>query len=89
MSESSGWFTHENPQGYPLGVFVCFFTHGVNCPRFPCMDVGAWLAREAEQDQTDGLPRTVTDPTALRLLALGMTQARKPEQAPVVPQVPR
>ena len=49
------------------------------------MDVGTWLAREAEQDQVDGLPPTLTDPVALRLLALGMTQARKAEQAPVSP----
>ena len=44
-----------------------------------------WLAREAETDQADGLPPTVTDPTALRLLALGISQARKAEQAPVLP----
>ena len=50
------------------------------------MDIAGWLAREAEQDQAQGLPPTVTDPTALRLLALGMTQARAAEQAPVVPQ---
>ena len=50
------------------------------------MELGTWLAREAAQDQADGLPATLVDPVALRLLALGITQAR---QAPVVPQVAR
>ena len=86
QSESSGhWFTHENPWAYGLGVFLCFFTGGLSRSRFPCMDVAAWLAREADQDHADGLPPTVSDPTALRLLALGLTQARAAEQAPVCP----
>lgn len=50
------------------------------------MDLSAWLAREAEQDQADGLPPTLVDQTALRLLALGVTQARAGKQAPVLPQ---
>jgi hypothetical protein len=50
------------------------------------VDLSAWLAREAEQDQADGFPPTVTDPVALRLLALGLTQARAAKQAPVMPQ---
>jgi hypothetical protein len=53
------------------------------------VDLSAWLAREAEQDQADGFPATVTDPVALRLLALGLTQARAGKQAPTLPQVPR
>lgn len=86
QSESSGhWFTHENPWANHPGVFLCFFTHGLPWSTFPAMGLQEWLAREAEQDQADGLPPTVTDPTALRLLALGMTQARKDRQAPVCP----
>lgn len=50
------------------------------------MDLSAWLAREAEQDQADGLPPTLVDQTALRLLALGVTQARAGKQAPTLPQ---
>ena len=49
------------------------------------MDIAGWLAREAEQDRADGFGPTVTDPTALRLLALGMTAARAQKQAPVCP----
>ena len=60
-----------------------------NRATFPGMELGTWLAREAEQDQADGLPATVTDPTALRLLALGVTQARKTKLAPVVPSTGR
>jgi len=52
----------------------------------PGVDLSGWLAREAEQDQADGLPPTLVDQTALRLLALGLTQARAGRQAPVVPQ---
>jgi hypothetical protein len=55
----------------------------------PPVDLSGWLAREAEQDQADGMAPTVTDPVALRLLALGLTQARAGKQAPVVPPVPR
>ena len=54
-------------------------------PYVPGVDLSEWLAREAEQDQADGLPPTISDPTALRLLALGMTQARAGKQAPVDP----
>lgn len=87
QSESSGhWFTHENPRANPPGVFLCFFTPEPDWSRFPRMELSAWLAREAAQDQADGLPATLVDPTALRLLALGITQAR---QAPVLPPVAR
>ena len=85
LSESSGWFTHENPQANCLGVFLSFFTGLVQSPRFPGVDIAGWLAREAEQDRADGFGPTVTDPTALRLLALGMTAARAQKQAPVCP----
>lgn len=51
----------------------------------PSMELGTWLAREAAQDQADGLAPTVTDQTALRLLALGISQARAARQAPVSP----
>lgn len=53
------------------------------------MTLESWLAREADRDQAEGLLPTVTDPTALRLLALGVSEARKPTGAAVVPQVPR
>lgn len=53
------------------------------------MDLSGWLAREAEQDQADGFPPTVTDPTALRLLALLLTEARAGRTGPTLPQVPR
>lgn len=42
------------------------------------MDLASWLQREMERDAHDGLPSTVRDPTALRLLALGITRATKP-----------
>lgn len=45
-----------------------------------------WLTREAEQDAQEGFGPAVTDPTALRLLALGLSEARRQKQAPVVPQ---
>jgi hypothetical protein len=53
------------------------------------VDLSAWLAREAEQDQADGFPPTVTDPVALRLLALGLTEARAARQAPTLLQEAR
>lgn len=52
------------------------------------MTTEEWLARESAVDRADGLPPTLTDQTALRLLAVGMTEARKPTQPPVVPLVP-
>lgn len=47
------------------------------------MTLDEWLAREAAQDLADGFPPTVSDPTALGLLALAVQQATEP---PVVPQ---
>lgn len=51
------------------------------------MELTDWLAREADRDAADGLAPTVTDPVALRLLALGLSEARKAEQAPSGPLV--
>jgi len=45
------------------------------------MDLNQWLAREAQQDEAQGLPEHISDPTALRLLALGLTAAK---QAPTM-----
>ena len=87
LSESSAHqLRHENPWGNALGVFLCFFTPVANGSRFPSMELGTWLAREAETDQADGLPPTLKDPTALRLLALGLTEARRAGLVPTLPQ---
>lgn len=51
------------------------------------MTLEMWLAREAGRDQAEGLPATLVDPTALRLLAVAVSEARKAEQAPSVPLV--
>ena len=50
------------------------------------MNVTQWLAREAQQDEAQGLPEHISDPTALRLLALGLTAAK---QAPTMRSKPR
>jgi len=52
------------------------------------MTTEEWLARESAVDRADGLPPTLTDQTALRLLAVGMTEARKPPAAPTLPLLP-
>jgi hypothetical protein len=90
LSESSGqWFTHENPRANPPGVFLCIFTNGVHWSRFPGMELGTWLAREQDRDRDEGLQPTLSDPTALGLLALALSEARKAGQPPRMPQVPR
>lgn len=50
------------------------------------MGLDEWLAREAAQDQADGFPPTVDDPTALGLLALGLDTAQRTTQPPVMAQ---
>jgi hypothetical protein len=50
------------------------------------MELCDWLARERARDAAEGLPATVSDPTALRLLAIGMTEAQGQKRGPVVPQ---
>ena len=52
----------------------------------PGMELREWLAREAERDLADGLQPTVSDPTALGLLALGISEAQRLTQPPVVAQ---
>ena len=86
QSESSGWLKQMNPWANPPGVFLCFFTGLPAWSTFAFMTVDDWLASERLQDSHDGFGPTLTDPVALRLLALGIHAARQSEQAPTLPQ---